>query len=408
MQPSLFNLQPPTFSVTDVTRHIRQLIDLDEVLQDIRIEGEISNWSPASSGHIYFTLKDAEASIRCVIWRSTAQRLRYRPQGSGEAIVAHGRVSVYEAGGAYQFYVDDLEAAGLGALYAEFERLKNRLAAEGLFDAERKRPLPPVVQRIGLVTSTGAAALRDVRHVLARRYPLAEVILSPAPVQGQDAPAKLVAALAQLTAHKPSPDVILLVRGGGSIEDLWAFNDEALARAIVASPIPIVSGVGHETDFTIADFVADQRAPTPSAAAELVTPDAAELRRYVAGYQTALKSAISAQLETTGQCLQEYQRQLQRRSPQVQIDNRRQQIDDHITTLSRVLFHQLSLHQERLASAEARLKTLNPTATLARGYAIVRTEGVLVARVNQVKRGDVISVTVQDGTFEAEVQDQKL
>ena len=404
MQPSLFEFSRPTLSVTDVTRHIRQLIDLDEVLQDIWLEGEISNWSQAASGHIYFTLKDAGASMRCVIWRSTASRLGYRPAGSGEAVLAHGRVSVYEAGGAYQFYVDDIEAAGLGALYAEFERLKTRLADEGLFDPQRKRPLPTLPARIGVVTSTGAAALRDVLNVLSRRYPLAQVMLSPATVQGDDAPSQIVAALERLAALTTQPNLILLVRGGGSIEDLWAFNDEAVARAVAASPIPVVSGVGHETDFTIVDFVADQRAPTPSAAAELVTPDMAELKRQVRAYQHYFHTRAANLVSEARSDLQESARLLSQLSPQRQLDNRRQQIDDQVSNLSRLVRHRLALDRERLASAGARLGALNPSATLARGYAIVKKDERLVVSTGDVVKGDVVTVTVKDGEFNAEVQ----
>jgi len=404
MQSSLFDFQRPTLSVTEVTRHIRQLLDLDEILQDIWLEGEVSNWSQAASGHIYFTLKDADASIRCVIWRSSARRLSYRPQGNGEAVLAHGRVSVYEAGGAYQFYVDDIEAAGLGALYAQFEQLKNQLAEAGLFAPERKRPLPLVVRRIGVVTSGGAAALRDVLTVLRRRYPLAEVILSPTPVQGQDAPPKIIEALGRLIRLTPAVDVILLVRGGGSIEDLWAFNDEALAWAMADSPIPIVTGVGHETDFTIADFVADYRAPTPSAAAELVTLDSEELKRQVMSSQAYLLSTILTHLNEARVEVQEKERRLRQQSPQRQIDNRRQQVDDQVANLGRTLGHILRLYQERLSSAEARLQTLNPRATLARGYAIVYRAGQVVSSTSEVSPGDLVAVALQDGTFEAEVR----
>lgn len=399
MQPSLFDMRPPALSVSQITQHIRQLIELDDILQDIWLEGEVSNWSPAASGHIYFTMKDAEASIRCVIWRSTVRRLSYRPAGSGEAILAHGRISVYEAAGAYQFYVDDIEAAGLGALYAEFERLKGRLAEEGLFDSERKRPLPERVRRIGVVTSERAAALRDVLNVLSRRYPLAEVILSPSPVQGAEAPPQIVAALERLATLRPAVDLILLVRGGGSIEDLWAFNDEGVARAVAAAPVPVVSGVGHETDFTIVDFVADERAPTPSAAAELVTPDQVELRRQLTVDRLALAELVGEQLRRLRTELTQAQRQLARLSPQQQIDNRRQQIDDQLAALRRLAGHQLALRRERLHSAQARLATLNPRATLARGYAIVQKEGQAIHGVTDVQKGDQVTVTVSDGHF---------
>ncbi len=402
MQPALFNMRPPALTVSAVTTHIRQLIDADDILQDLWLEGEISNWSPAHSGHIYFTLKDSSASIRCVVWRSTARRLTYRPRGDGEAILAQGRVSVYEAGGAYQFYVNDIEPAGMGALYIQFEQLKRKLAAEGLFNPEHKQPLPAFPRRIGVVTSARAAALRDILNVLSRRYPLAEVILSPTPVQGADAPAQIVAALTLLAQHTPAVEVILVARGGGSIEDLWAFNDEQLARAIFACPIPIVTGVGHETDFTIVDFVADQRAPTPSAAAEVATPDVDELKRLVAGYQYQFLNLTTAFTAQARAAVQEARWQLRRVSPQAQIDNRRQQIDDLLAAIRRAVHYTIKLRREQLASAQARLAALSPTATLSRGYAIVQKGSALVASVNTVSAGDALTITVADGSFNAE------
>ncbi|MEM7028540.1 MAG: exodeoxyribonuclease VII large subunit [Chloroflexota bacterium] len=404
MQSPLFEFQRPTLSVTDINRHIRQVFDLDEILQDVWLEGEISNWSQAASGHIYFTLKDREASIRCVIWRSAVPRLRYKPQGNGEAILAHGRVSVYEVGGVYQLYVDDMQPAGLGELYAQFERLKNQLSGEGLFDVERKKALPPLNNRIGIVTSPIAAALQDVLTVLARRYPLADVILSPAPVQGLDAPPQLCAALNRLLAVSPAVDVILIVRGGGSIEDLWAFNDEALARAIAEAPIPIVTGVGHETDFTIVDFVADHRAPTPSAAAELVTPDFAELKRHILGSQAYLTSQAKTMLTNYRTALQDAVQALTRQSPQTQINQRRQQVDDYGLALKRSMRHVLRLHRERLSSMQDRLQTLSPLATLERGYALVRHDGQIVRRFDDVQPDDLVTITVQDGEIKAIIQ----
>lgn len=404
MQSSLFDLRPPALTISAITAHLRQLLENDAILQDIWIEGEISNWSPASSGHIYFTLKDAGASIRCVIWRSTALRLGYRPRGNGEAILAHGRVSVYEAGGAYQFYVDEVEPAGLGALYVQFERLKRQLAAEGLFDAERKRPLPAFPLRIGVVTSIRAAALKDILNVLSRRCPLAEVIIASTAVQGEEAPPQIIAALKLLAALTPPVDVILLARGGGSIEDLWAFNDERVARAIAACPVPVVSGVGHETDFTIADFVADQRAPTPSAAAEMITVDVEELGRMVEGYRYQLTVAAADGVAQLKAELQVAQNRLKRLSPQAQMDSRRQQIDDRLVMMGRVLRHRLNLKREQTSGAQARLTALNPKATLARGYAIVQKAGQTVVSVGQIAAGQAISVILSDGSFEAEVK----
>ena len=256
--------QPPSWSVTDLTRHLRELLVSDDLLTDLWVIGEVSNVSRPSSGHVYFTLKDASASLRCVMWRNTALRQALLPR-DGEAVEVHGAIDVYEAGGVYQLYADAIRPAGEGALFQEFLRLKARLEAEGLFDPGRKRPLPGLPQCIGVITSPTGAALRDILNTLRRRYPIAKVILVPTPVQGTEAPPGIVSALQEINrlAH---PDVIILARGGGSIEDLWAFNDERVARAIGASAAPVVTGVGHETDFTIADFAADhapRRPPRP-------------------------------------------------------------------------------------------------------------------------------------------------
>lgn len=394
-------MPPRVLSVGAITAYIRQKFEADLSLQDVWLEGEISNWKRAASGHIYFTLKDAQASIRCVIWRSQANRLVYLPQRDGEAVVAHGRISVYEAGGSYQFYVDDLEPAGEGDLYAQFERLKARLDAEGLFDAGLKQPLPTFPRRIGVVTSPDGAALRDILNVLRRRYPIAEVILSPTPVQGDTAPPKIIAAL-EAIARQPV-EVIILSRGGGSLEDLWAFNNEALARAIVACDIPLIVGVGHEIDFTIADFVADVRAPTPSVAAEIATPDRLELSRLLRDYELALADAAQQVITTARADLRNQQWALDRYSPQSQIDNARQRVDTLAERLAQTTGHHLSLQRERVNTLTARLATLNPQATLDRGYAIVQKGETAITRRGQVSAGDEITVKVSDGQFGARV-----
>ncbi len=405
MQPALFDLEPTVFTVSAVTAYIRQKLEADFTLQDLWLEGEISNWKRAASGHIYFTLKDSGASLRCVIWRSQAERLIYTPQQEGEAVLAHGKISVYEAGGNYQFYVDDLEPLGQGALYAEFERIKARLAEEGLFEADLKKPLPDFPRAIGLVTSPTGAALRDILNVLRRRYPLARLILAPTQVQGESAPAQIVAAL-QAVARQPV-DVIILARGGGSLEDLWAFNDEGVARAIAACPLPVVSGVGHEVDFTIADFVADLRAPTPSAAAELVTPDRAELKRLLSGYQAALVDGARAIVNSARADLQHRSWALERLSPQTTLNNNRQRIDTFINRVERTWQHRLSLRRAEVYALAGRLETLNPAATLNRGYAIVRKGRTVVSRTGQVDPGDDLLIQVSDGEFGAQVSEEK-
>jgi exodeoxyribonuclease VII large subunit len=408
MQLSIFgNLAPRVYSVSAITAYIKERLRVDQTLQDLWLEGEISNWRQAPSGHVYFTLKDPDASIRCVMWRSTLPRLSYLPAGDGEAVLAHGYISVYEPNGQYQFYVDELEPVGLGALQAQFEQLKARLAQEGLFDEARKRLLPRFPQRIGVVTSPAGAALRDILNVLRRRYPLAEVILSPTQVQGEDAPPQIVSALQALSEVK-DVDVIILARGGGSLEDLWAFNDERVARAVAASPIPVVCGVGHETDFTIADFVADLRAPTPSAAAELVTPDRDELARRLRSFRAQLAAVAGQTIAHQRHMLVGEIRALRRLSPQAWIDRRRQRVDDLSHGAQTAIAHRLALGRERLNGLSLRLSTLNPQATLARGYAIVRRveDGHVVSRVGQVTSGDRLSVQVSDGEFGSIVQEE--
>jgi exodeoxyribonuclease VII large subunit len=399
--PSFSTMQ--IYRVSQITAYIKELFDSDYALQDLWLEGEVSNYSRATSGHVYFTLKDEEAQIRCVMWRSQVERQAYLPQ-NGEAIIAHGRISVYEAGGQYQLYVDDIQPAGAGLLYLQFEALKERLAAEGLFDAERKRPLPPFPQRLGVVTSPTAAVLRDIVNVLRRRYPLVEVVLSPTLVQGDEAPSQIVAAIEALNEYT-DVDAIIVARGGGSLEDLWAFNDERVARAIYASQVPIVTGVGHETDFTIADFVADVRAPTPSAAAEVAVPDRQELRGAVESWQGRLAQLMRGRIEEERRTLQYREQVLRRFSPQARIDSYRQRIDDLIHSALADLRHRLALARERLRTLDSQLQTLSPLATLERGYAIARhlDTGKVVRSVAQVVAGDRLEVRVSDGHFESTV-----
>ena len=402
-------LAGPSFSamqiyrVSQITAYIKELFDSDYALQDLWLEGEVSNYSRAASGHVYFTLKDEEAQIRCVMWRSQVERQAYLPQ-NGEAIIAHGRISVYEAGGRYQLYVDDIQPVGVGLLYLQFEALKERLAAEGLFDAERKRPLPPFPRRLGVVTSLTAAALKDIVNVLRRRYPLVEVVLSPTLVQGDEAPSQIVAAIEALN-EQTDVDAIIVARGGGSLEELWAFNDERVARAIYASQVPIVTGVGHETDFTIADFVADVRAPTPSAAAEVAVPDQQELRGAVESWRGRLAQLMRGRIGEERRALQYREQVLRRFSPQAQIDSYRQRIDDLTHSALADLKHSLALARERLRTLDSQLQTLSPLATLERGYAIARNLGTgeVVRSVAQVVAGDRLEVRVSDGQFESTV-----
>ena len=396
-----------SWTVAELTARIRALLEGDESLQDVAVSGEISNMTRARSGHWYFTLKDANASLRCVMWRSAAGRQRFVPQ-EGDAVQALGHIGLYEPRGEYQLYAVQLRPLGVGELYAQFEQLKRALEAEGLFDEARKRPLPAFPRVIGVVTSPQAAAFQDVCNVLRRRYPLAQVWLSPAAVQGMDAPAELRAALARLNA-RAEVDVILLIRGGGSIEDLWAFNDEALARAITASRLPVVSGVGHETDFSIADFVADLRAPTPSAAAELVTPDLGEVQQQLTGAQARLEALQRARLALLADRLGASHRSLMHLSPLRELATLRQRLDDQELRLQRAWQTAHSVLAARLAEGTAALGAADPQAILQRGYALLTKvqDGARVTSVDEAGVGDALLAQLRDGELPLRVEDRE-
>ncbi len=392
------------WTVTDLTRYIRRMLEADELLQDIWVQGEISNLSRPSSGHLYFTLKDVGAALRCVMWHTETVRLDMVLQ-DGLSVELHGHIGVYEVAGQYQLYADIIQPLGEGALYQEFLRLKAVLESEGLFDAARKRPVPSWPHRIGIVTSPTGAALRDMLNTLRRRFPLAEVILAPSPVQGEDAPPGIVAALAGLNQYV-HPDVILLGRGGGSLEDLWAFNDERLVRAVIASAAPVITGVGHETDFTLVDFAADLRAPTPTAAAELATPlTLVDLAAALADRSSRLREAALALFSRRRLQVEDFRNQLRYLSPLRRLQTDRQRLDDLQHRGLIALAHRTQLDAARLKSLEHRLGALNPLAVLGRGYAVVtrREDGSLVYRRQQARPGDDLHVRVSDGEFGAKV-----
>jgi len=395
------------WSVSELTRYLRDLLESDEILQDVWVRGEISNLARPSSGHLYFTLKDNASALKCVMWRNSAQRLPFTPR-EGQAIEAHGSLNIYEAGGQYQLYMDRIRPAGEGALYQEFLRLKARLEAEGLFDSERKRPIPRFPNKIGIVTSPTGAALRDIIHTLQRRYPIAEVILSPSAVQGEAAPAELIAALSKLNQYV-KPDVIILARGGGSIEDLWAFNDEQLAYAIVASAAPVISGVGHETDFTIADFIADLRAPTPTGAAELATPNRLELQADLADLVNQINRSVDAGFSSRHWQIERLQNRLLQRSPHAFVQSNRQRLDEITRQINSSIIHLLQMRISGLRGIERRLSSLHPHAILRRGYALVtQPDGALVHSISQIQTGNWLNVHLQDGKFPVTVQDSPI
>jgi exodeoxyribonuclease VII large subunit len=394
---------PTIWTVSELTTYIREMFELDYRLQEVEVTGEISNLTRAASGHLYFTLKDGAAQIKCVMWRSQAERLRFRPS-EGDAVLARGRISVYDAGGVYQLYTERLTPAGRGDLAVAFERLKEQLAGEGLFDAEIKKPIPRLPRKIGIVTSSDAAALRDILTVLQRRNPFVSVLIAPTLVQGELAPAQIVRALRWLD-ERDDVDTIIIARGGGSIEDLWAFNDERVARAVFAAHHPIISGVGHETDFTITDFVADLRAPTPSAAAELVTPDLSNVRPYLEKMRHTLAVVLGDAIAQRREIVTARARLLWLLSPRRLVDADRQQIDVLTDRLGRAFFRLLERRANRLAVARASLTAVSPLATLARGFAIVRdADGRLIASTTQVAPGVAITIQLSDGSIGARVE----
>ncbi len=402
-QPGLFS--PATLSVSEITRFIQALLESEPVLQDVWVQGEISNLKYHTSGHVYLTLKDDQAALRCVIWKTYVPRLRGKLQ-DGMSITAHGRIGVYERSGDYQLYIDTVQLAGEGLLYQEFMRLKAKLEDEGVFDPTRKRPLPERPRLIGIVTSSTGAALQDMLNILRQRYPLVEVVLAPAAVQGNNAPREIIAQLKVL--GQIPVDVIILARGGGSIEDLWAFNDERVVRAIAASPVPVVTGIGHETDFTLADFAADVRAPTPTAAAVQVTPDIVEIRASLLSLQGELVDAMASVIETHRMELREADHGLARYTPINRVQNERQHVDMLQEKAIRSMLHFIQLQRSRLNGDTQHLSSVSPMAVLQRGYALVMTpEGMLVSSINQIQPKDMVDVKLKDGSFISSVQDIK-
>ncbi|HEX4206017.1 MAG TPA: exodeoxyribonuclease VII large subunit [Ktedonobacteraceae bacterium] len=393
-------------SVSALALYLKEVLETDEVLQTAWVHGEVSNYKVySSSGHCYFTLKEGDAQLHCVFFKHARLRTQAPELRNGMAIAVNGRVSFYERDGKLQCYVDSVESLGEGALFQRFEQLKARLTAEGLFELERKRPIPEQPAIIGIVTSLQAAALRDMLRVLRTRYPVAQVLVAPSLVQGTDAPTSIAAALDLLNEHGEA-DVIIVGRGGGSIEELWAFNEEVVARAIARSRIPVISGVGHETDFTIADFVADHRASTPTAAATAAVPDIEEWREDIEQMQQVLVSLMEDRLAEWHAQLTHVQSNLLRESPLGMVDRRRQQLDEGTERLQVSIQHRLALHTERLRGIAAQLHSLSPLVTIARGYTIARRDDdqIVVSSVQQVQTGTKLTLQVQDGHIPVEVR----
>ncbi len=392
------------YSVSELTREVKELIEGS--FPPLWVEGELSNFVHHGSGHMYFSLKDSGAALRAVFFRQYNQALAFRPE-NGQKVMARGLLTVYEPGGQYQLTVSELRPAGVGALQLAFEQLKARLAAEGLFDEEHKRPLPQFPSCVGVVTSPTGAAVRDIISVLRRRCPSVRIVLAPARVQGEGSAAEVAAAVRAL-GRWGGADVLIVGRGGGSAEDLWAFNEEPVARAIFDSPVPVISAVGHQTDFTIADFVADLRAPTPSAAAEYAVPVAAELEAGVVTLGRRLVRAGSGHLADAHQRLDELERSLSPQRLRAALRASGDRNSALALRLQRAARHSLDLSRVRWSSLQERLSALNPAAVLGRGYAVARTpEGQIVRDAATVEVGDRLSVLLARGSLDCRVEGVK-
>jgi exodeoxyribonuclease VII large subunit len=397
--------RPRIYSVSELTVEIKGL--LEDTFTGVWVEGEISNFKHHTSGHMYFTLKDDRGQLRAVMFRGSNRGLQFRPE-DGLAVVVFGNVTIYEPRGEYQIYVERMEPKGLGALQLAFEQLKTRLEAEGLFDPARKRPIPLLPEKIGIVTSPTGAAIRDILHIIHRRFANVKILILPVRVQGEGAGSEIVEGIEVLN-KRGDLDVIIVARGGGSIEDLWAFNEEPVARAIHASRTPVISAVGHETDFTIADFVADVRAPTPSAAAEIVISRKAELTQRVDDLMSRLVNHLRYRAERSGERLRSLERHLRLLNPLERVQRQRERLQDGVLGLQSTMNHRLALWRGELKTAAARLDSLSPLAILARGYSVCRQlpDLRIVTRAASVGEGGQVEVLLAHGGLICRVEERR-
>ena len=403
---------PRIFTVQEITRHIRQRLDEDEVLSDIYVKGEISNLSQPTSGHLYFTLKDGFSELRCVMFREKNLGLKFIPE-DGMSVIVRGHISVYEKQGRYQLYVEEIQEEGIGALYLAFEQLKKKLQEEGLFDVACKKPIPSFPRRIGIITSPTGAAIRDMLNITKRRFPHVHILLAPVAVQGEEAPWQIVNAIRlmnRVNAELMKIDVLVLGRGGGSIEELWAFNEEAVAREIFSSEIPVISAVGHETDFTIADFVADKRAATPSEAAEFVAPDKREIVRNLDSLELRMRQNVFKAVEFHRKRLESMEKNILFRKPTERINQYRQTVDEIKRNMLAEISHLVALHKKSLQALTGKLDALSPLAILERGYSICSRlpEGKVIRSVEDISVGDALKILLSDGEAISEVKEKKV
>ena len=397
--------QLPVYSVSQVNGYLKELVDGDPLLRGLLVRGEVSNYKCYPSGHHYFSLKDEQGSIRCVMFRGDAARLRFKPV-NGLSVIAYGRVSVYPRDGQYQLYCTQLMEDGRGALDRAFEELKKKLEAQGLFDPAKKQPLPAYPRRIALVTSPAGAAVRDMIRILRQRWPLTEVLVVPVRVQGEGAAEEIAAAIHQVN-NRDDIDLIITGRGGGSREDLWAFNEEPVAWAIALSNIPVISAVGHEPDVTISDYVADVRASTPSNAAELAVPDQTQVRQRLEGLALRLTQAAQVRLDAGRRELRRLEQSRVLRNPVAVVDDQRMRLDGVQHRLALALERSLRRGRVELAELAGRIDAMSPLKVLGRGYAIARYQNQAVTTVGQVSHGDALDVMVSDGVLHCRVEEKE-
>lgn len=393
-------------SVSQLNRYVKSIIEQDRNLQTVFVQGEISNFTNHyKTGHFYMTIKDEFSSVKAVMFKTANTRLKFMPENSMSVII-RGRVSVFERDGQYQLYIDDMQPDGTGALSLAFEQLKAKLAKEGLFDSERKKPIPAYPMRVGVVTSPTGAAIRDIINVISRRFPLAELILCPVAVQGEYAASQIKAAIELFNVEKAA-DVLIVGRGGGSVEELWSFNEEIVARAVAASKIPIISAVGHETDFTICDFAADLRAPTPSAAAELAVPDCFQQKEMLSAAYRRINSAVADRIGVECARIERNKNMLQLLSPRNYIDNLVVRCDRASAAMDSAVRHEVTVRAKEFSSLCAKLEAMSPLKILARGYSVASKQGRIISDIGSVEAGDMINVKVSGGDIECEVKQVK-
>jgi len=383
-----------TFTISELNNYIKRLLDADDVLTEVYVKGELSNYKIYPSGHHYFTMKDAEGTLKCVMFKGSSAKLRFRPE-NGMSVIAFGRVAVYPRDGVYQLYVNEITPDGIGDLYVAFEQLKEKLLKEGLFDERFKKQLPRFPKAIAVITSPAGAAVQDMIRILKSRWPMTKVVIIPVRVQGVEAPPEIVDAI-KLANEYAVADLIITGRGGGSIEDLWAFNDENVARAVFASEIPVISAVGHEPDVTIVDFVADVRAATPSNAAEIAVPDKTDVYNWIKSADARLCQAINRDIKSKRQRLQDISKKRVLQSPKYYIEDRRIQVDRNAERLLSVMQKQIYKKRERYARLAASLDAMSPLKVLGRGYSIAyRSDGAVIKNSSDVTKGDRIKVRLQ-------------